>query len=246
MPAWTEAQQLTPESGGPQPDAGRSWGRGGVRPGLLSSTPDSPCAHLAVLQEGEEPLQLGHQGLGVVLSQTEHTVSETSKQSEAPGVSQGHPKNLYSPILWQPKDSKLKAGQTPVAQIWARRQGRGAGEQLGSEMTPAVPSVLTAHDSTIRRFQCPKVLWSQGFKVGTLRHAPESMPISPPATHTLLPTSLRNGVQTRPEQHALLQPWPSRPTITAASQGPCHPKLSLCLQMVGGHCEEYAENRGQG
>lgn len=39
--------------------------------------------YLTVLQEGKEPLQLGHQGLGVVLSQAEHTVSKASNETGA-------------------------------------------------------------------------------------------------------------------------------------------------------------------
>lgn len=41
--------------------------------------------YLTVLQEGKEPLQLGHQGLGVVLSQAEHTVSKASNETGAQG-----------------------------------------------------------------------------------------------------------------------------------------------------------------
>lgn len=36
-----------------------------------------------MLQEGKEPLQLGHQGLGVVLSQAQHTVSKASNKTGA-------------------------------------------------------------------------------------------------------------------------------------------------------------------
>ena len=38
-----------------------------------------------MLQEGKEPLQLGHHGLGVVLSQAEHTVSKASNETGAQG-----------------------------------------------------------------------------------------------------------------------------------------------------------------
>lgn len=86
MPAG--AQQLTPQSGSFEPDAGRSWRREGVRAGPgkpCSPHPNAPSAHLTVLQEGEEPLQLCHQGLGVVFSQAEHTVSEASNETGAQG-----------------------------------------------------------------------------------------------------------------------------------------------------------------
>lgn len=99
------------------------------------STCSAPCTHLAVLQEGKEPLQLGHQGLRVVLGQTEHTVSETSKEGH-----QSEPRAPTELLLAHPMAttaSGLDAGPIPVAQVWAGSQGGGAGGQQGD---PAVPS----------------------------------------------------------------------------------------------------------
>lgn len=59
----------------------------GLRKGPGGTSSPCPSTHLTVLQEGKEPLQLGHQGLGVVLGQAEHTVSKASNETGKPMVS---------------------------------------------------------------------------------------------------------------------------------------------------------------
>lgn len=55
-------------------------------PGTASPPrPTVPSMHLTMLQEGKQPLQFGHQGLRVVLSQAEHAVSKASKETGVQG-----------------------------------------------------------------------------------------------------------------------------------------------------------------
>lgn len=107
MPAGTGAPQLTADTGA------HSRGRRalGKRRGPTSSSPPTPNppTHLAVLQEGKKPLQLGHQGLRVVLSQTEHTAPEASNTAGAPGVSQGPQGAPPCPDPRQPRAARLMA-----------------------------------------------------------------------------------------------------------------------------------------
>lgn len=85
----------------------------------LPACPRAPSTHLTVLQEGKQPLQLGHQGLGVVLSQAEHTVSKASNETGAQGElrPQGADNPLYQATqsLWHLFQMRPETGEEKMA-----------------------------------------------------------------------------------------------------------------------------------
>lgn len=103
--------------------------------GVGSPCPNAPSTHLTVLQEGKEPLQLGHQGLGVVLSQAEHTVSKASNETVAYGKlrPQGAPVPPYQAIqsLWHLLQMRPETRETSVNNLdwygWGHEFGNGLG-----------------------------------------------------------------------------------------------------------------------
>lgn len=106
-----------------------------------------------MLQEGKEPLQLGHQGLGVVLSQAEHTVSKAS--NETGGQGELRPQGADTPLcqatssLWhllqmRPETEKMASNLAWCG--WGPELCNGLGMTTNGDdkATPAIPPALTS------------------------------------------------------------------------------------------------------
>lgn len=197
----------------------------GLRAGprtTCSPCPGAPSTYLTVLQEGKEPLQLGHQGLGVVLSQAQHTVSKASNETGAQG--ELRPRGADIPLYqatWKPTAFAQMRPETEEQMVnslawygWGPELCNGLCMTTNGTARWPLPSlpVLTPHGSRTQT--------SQSYKVGIL--VCQSLCDHPRHWHALCDN---------------IREWPSTPNLSPPTQScsPCSgpwPQATLKLASI--------------